>query len=81
MRIGNIHEPEKMVLILYQMTDEYQMWKRQSLDKSEILIGRNSSNQIVLNHPGISKKHCAIYKKDSKMILCDLNSANSVFFF
>ena len=78
MRIGNIHEPEKMVLILYQMTDEYQMWKRQSLDKSEILIGRNSSNQIVLNHPGISKKHCAIYKKDSKMILCDLNSANGV---
>ena len=34
LRIGNIHQPDQMVLLLYRDSEETEKWKRQALDHS-----------------------------------------------
>ena len=60
LRIGNIHQPDQMVLLLYRDSEETEKWKRQAFGSQPISIGRDGSNQIVLHSPGVSKVHCTI---------------------
>lgn len=76
LRIGNIHAPDKMVLLLLQVVAEDEVWKTKSLDCASITIGRSRENQIVLRHPGISKVHCEIRKQNGCFVLYDCDSAN-----
>lgn len=78
LRIGNVNNPDEMVLLLYQNSDEREDWKRVSLDGQVVRIGRDPENQIVLRHPGVSKRHCMIIRKDNHTVLHDLRSANGV---
>ncbi len=50
-----------------------------SMNKSEIYIGRHPANDIVLDDPLISRKHCRIFLKDEKLFVEDLNSTNGTF--
>lgn len=78
LRIGNIHQPDQMVLLLYRDSEETEKWKRQAFGLQPISIGRDGSNQIVLHSPGVSKVHCTICRQNGKMMLYDRNSVNGV---
>jgi len=49
------------------------------LDKDCITIGRDASNDVVIDHPVVSKRHAEIIKQDGKVILIDLGSTNGTF--
>ena len=53
--------------------------KKFPLNKSVITIGRVSDNDIVLDDPDISKKHCRIEVLDNRLKISDLNSLNGIF--
>ena len=46
------------------------------LVKSEIFIGRDLSNDVVINDPEISRRHARIYIQDGTFVLEDLGSTN-----
>ncbi len=76
LRIGNIHAPDRMILILFHIMPEGEVWEKKNLDTDVIGIGRLSGNQIVLKHPGISENHCAIRRENGNYILYDNRSVN-----
>jgi ABC-type multidrug transport system ATPase subunit/pSer/pThr/pTyr-binding forkhead associated (FHA) protein len=49
------------------------------LDKDCITIGRDASNDVVIDHPVVSKRHAEIIKQEGKVILVDLGSTNGTF--
>ncbi len=49
------------------------------VDKDKTLIGRNPGNDIVVEEPFVSRKHCAVAKKGVGYFLEDLNSTNGTF--
>ena len=69
LRIGNLKNPDKMVLILYRSSVEGESWKQFPVVGDSIMIGRMPSNQIVLNHPGISRIHCQIQRHGDAYVL------------
>lgn len=77
MRIGNIHAPEKMLLILYCVSDEKEVWK-QVPNQQKMGIGRSEANEIVLPHPGVSRNHGTIKKENGEFVLYALNSENGI---
>lgn len=66
--------------VLFLVTDAAAQanWKQKNLDRDEILIGRESSCDVVLPDPGVSRRHAAIRRDQSGWILEDLNSANGL---
>ena len=46
------------------------------LDQPELFIGRDLSNDIVINDPEISRRHARLYKQAGKYVLEDLGSTN-----
>ena len=51
----------------------------QILLESSFTIGRGTSNQIVLNESGISRRHCTIVNNKGTFLLTDLDSLNGTF--
>jgi ABC-type multidrug transport system ATPase subunit len=49
------------------------------LDKDCITIGRDASNDVVIDHPVVSKRHAEIVKQNGKVVLVDLGSTNGTF--
>lgn len=79
LRIGNIHDPGKMVLLLFQTAPEAVKWNVFKLEKDEVKIGRSTENDIVLSHPAVSRHHCRIQRNhQGKICLYDCSSANGV---
>ncbi len=77
MRIGNIHAPEKMLLILYRISEEKEVWK-QAPNQQKMGIGRSGENEIVLPHLGVSRNHGIIKKENGAFVLYALNSENGI---
>ena len=77
LRIGNLHSPDKMILLLYRVSEEEEVWK-QSANQSEMWIGRDQANQIVLPHPGVSQVHGVIRRENQSYVLYDQNSTNGI---
>ena len=48
-------------------------------EKDVITIGKSNDNDLALNMPEISRKHCVISKQQNGYVLADLKSANGVF--
>lgn len=76
LRIGNIHAPDRMVLILFSVMTEEEGWRHAGLDSEETSIGRSQENRIVLKHPGVSRRHCRIRRENGEYVLYDSQSAN-----
>ena len=53
--------------------------KRYEIEKTKISVGRDESNEIVLNHPSISKIHSEIYLRDGQFYVKDKNSTNGTY--
>ena len=49
------------------------------LTKERITIGRDPSNEVVIDHPVVSKTHAEIIKRDGKVFIVDLGSTNGTF--
>jgi adenylate cyclase len=46
--------------------------------KTEMLIGRTEGNDLVLNHPSVSRKHAKVEGRDGRWWIVDLKSTNGV---
>jgi adenylate cyclase len=46
--------------------------------KSDLSVGRTEGNDIVLNHPSVSRKHAKFEARDEKWWIVDLKSTNGV---
>ncbi len=53
--------------------------KKFSLSKGELLIGRDSDNDVILTSPAVSRRHARIYMWDSQVFIEDLGSSNGIF--
>jgi pSer/pThr/pTyr-binding forkhead associated (FHA) protein len=49
------------------------------LDESAVSIGRQLSNDIILNDPHVSRNHCVIRTEGEHYMIEDLNSANGTY--
>jgi pSer/pThr/pTyr-binding forkhead associated (FHA) protein len=49
------------------------------LDEPVISIGRQLSNDIILNDPHVSRNHCLIRSEGEQYVIEDLNSANGTY--
>ncbi|TVU52634.1 MAG: FHA domain-containing protein [Arthrospira sp. PLM2.Bin9] len=47
--------------------------------KDLITIGRDASNNTVINHPSVSRNHAQIARKNGSFVLTDLSSTNGTF--
>lgn len=77
-RIGSLAEPDKMILMMYRVETDNEIWKSQVLGNQTVHIGRISGNEILLKHPGVSKLHCQIRKENQRYVLYDNKSVNGV---
>lgn len=78
LRIGSMQNPEKMVLISLSYMGEEEELEQFSAAGKEIRIGRIAGNDIVLDHPGVSRYHCTVQYDDQGALLFDNRSANGV---
>jgi adenylate cyclase len=46
--------------------------------KSDLAIGRTEGNDLVLNHPSVSRKHAKLESRDNRWWIVDLKSTNGV---
>ena len=56
--IGNLQQSRNRVLLLYSVSEKREVWKWKPLSREVITIGRDSSNDICLPGPGISREMC-----------------------
>lgn len=55
------------------------MVKELTVDKSELLVGRKSGNDLVIDNPAVSGLHCRIFKEGPHYCVEDLKSTNGTF--
>src|SRR5262245_61090263 len=53
--------------------------KEIQITKGEITVGRNPDNDIVIDNPAVSGRHCKIVLSADTFFVEDLNSSNGVF--
>ena len=46
--------------------------------KADVAIGRTEGNELVLNHPSVSRKHAKLESRDNRWWIVDLKSTNGV---
>lgn len=82
-RIDNPDDPHNQgILILYTelKTDSVEKWNNIFLkDKKNIIIGRESTNDITISHSLVSRMHAEIYQEKNEWYIKDLNSTNGTF--
>lgn len=49
------------------------------LDKAELFVGRDLSNDVVINDPEISRRHARLFQQGNSFVLEDLGSTNGTF--
>jgi predicted component of type VI protein secretion system len=49
------------------------------LEKSEMFVGRDLSNEVVINDPEISRRHARLFQQGNSYVLEDLGSTNGTF--
>lgn len=47
--------------------------------KTEVVVGRSSSSDLIIPHESISRRHCQIKLSNKEFFICDLDSSNGVF--
>ena len=71
-RLGLARAPAELVVLDEQGRDK----ERISITRTPIVIGRMSSNDVVLADPNVSRKHAEVRRDDGRWILIDLGSTN-----
>jgi pilus assembly protein CpaF len=71
-----------ITVAIYTEEDNQQSAKRpviNTLDTSECKIGRNKSNDVVLDDPSVSPEHARIYRENDGYFICDMKSGSGTF--
>ncbi len=55
------------------------VWKRIEINKPRMSIGRSQDNDIVLDHPSVTRNHAFLQRSDSGIAIMDNKSLNGVF--
>lgn len=55
------------------------MGKLIPIDGSELCIGRDPSNQVVVEQESVSRRHCAVRMRDGALVLQDAGSTNGTY--
>lgn len=55
------------------------MVKELKVEKHELFVGRKPDNDLVIENPAVSGKHCRIYREGQAYFVEDLNSTNGTF--
>ena len=63
-------------LVLHAGADPYKAF---NLEKNEMFIGRDMSNDIVINDSEISRRHARLFLQGTNYVLEDLGSTNGTF--
>jgi two-component system cell cycle response regulator len=56
-----------------------QMGLAHEIDGAEVVLGRGEGCGMVLNDPGLSRRHCRIIKQGEQLFIEDLDSSNGTF--
>lgn len=72
-RIGS---DEQFFLFFVRKSQNRRGWKKLALHTKPLNIGRNSSNDVILKHPGVSKRHARVGMRNGEPQVQDLNSHN-----
>ncbi len=78
LRIGSVKNPEKMVLISLSYMAEDESMEKFTVSANMITIGRTAGNDIVLEHPSVSRHHCTIEYTSQGPLIRDNKSANGI---
>ena len=79
LRIGSIQNPDKMVLISLNYMSEEETLDMYHAEGNRICIGRTQENDIVLDHPSVSRHHCTIEYTGKEAWVSDCKSTNGFF--
>lgn len=69
---------EGSVLVLYSEDGQKGKWNFCPIGGTNLNIGRGHENDIVLHHPGVSRKHAIIERQGDRYDLVDCRSANGI---
>ncbi|MEJ2555074.1 MAG: FHA domain-containing protein [Anaerolineae bacterium] len=69
-------QPPSIELIVHQGP---QPGHRFSLTQPAVIIGREAGNDVVVNHPEVSRRHASLTWDGRQFIIQDLGSANGTF--
>ena len=50
-----------------------------AIESDETTIGRSSANDVVIDDPAASSRHCVLERRDNRYVLRDLGSTNGTF--
>lgn len=53
--------------------------KELTIEKAEVFVGRKSDNDMVIDNPAVSGKHCRVYRQGESYFVEDLKSTNGTF--
>lgn len=71
-RLGLAKAPAQLVVLDERGQDK----ERISITRTPIVIGRQSTNDVVLSDPNVSRRHAELTRKDGTWTLIDLGSTN-----
>ena len=71
-RLGLARSPAELVVLDENGRDK----ERISITRTPIVIGRMSSNDVVLSDPNVSRRHAELRRDDGRWVLVDLGSTN-----
>lgn len=76
---GGIFNYYTKVMPELMVRDKTRTLKRVSVTRYPFVIGRGEGADLVLNDPGISRKHACLDEKNGKLVVRDLDSLNGIF--
>jgi pSer/pThr/pTyr-binding forkhead associated (FHA) protein len=50
-----------------------------NIEKQDVFVGRKSDNDLVIDNPAVSGKHCRVYRQGESYFAEDLKSTNGTF--
>ena len=69
----------KNVILVFSSISRNSVWSTKKLTKPQTTIGRDSRNDIVLENPGVSRKHALLVNSANGYVIYDNNSVNSIY--
>lgn len=72
LNIGGVGR-ENAVYLLYSLCLPSEGWKKISINRKSLAIGRSAGNDIVLSHPAVSRNHAVIEPEGNSYVLTDVS--------
>lgn len=77
-RIGSKNNPRKKAVIWFMYMNPEEAIARKPVHQGQLKIGRTQDNDIVLNHPSVSRTHAVITRNGDDTGIADHGSTNGI---